>query len=305
MKAFADRLIEKCRSLEHCLCVGLDPHVDKIPPLFARGSMSLDDPETVGAVESFLLAVLELLHGKVPAVKPQSAFYEQLGVEGIGLLRKVNEAGRATGAEVILDAKRGDIGSTAAAYARAYLRNGAALEVDALTVNPYLGVGSLKPFVDMAAENQKGLFVLAKTSNPESAELQNQSIDGVPLYGVVADRLAADSEQLEGAETGWSGLGVVVGATTPEEALAVRGALGRGLFLVPGLGAQGGSAQAAVHGFSEGPAGLEGGVVSSSRGILFPESAQQATSVAEWESAMTANLDATIAELRSALKPAH
>jgi orotidine-5'-phosphate decarboxylase len=299
---FGDRLIERVRELGHPLCVGLDPHLAPIPPLFRRGSMSAGDAQTVEAVEAFLGAVLDRVEGRVAIVKPQIAFFEQLGWRGLRALEGLCERARRAGLLVLLDAKRGDIGSTAEGYAGAYLAKDAAMPVDAMTLNPYLGFDTLEPFTRAARVAGRGLFVLVKTSNPGSGDLQDREIDGEPLFGRVADGLAPTERELLGAETGWSSLGVVCGATWPDQARRVREALPRSLFLVPGYGAQGGNADAAVQGFVPGPKGLEGGVVNSSRGILFPTAASQASDARAWESAIDSALDQAIDELGEAVR---
>ena len=288
MRPFADRLIGRVRELGHPLCVGLDPHLAAIPPLFRQGSMAPGDPETAGAVEGFVSAVIDRLEGRVAIVKPQIAFFEQLGWRGIRALAHLCERARNAGPLVLLDAKRGDIGSTAEGYAKAYLAREAALPVDALTLNPYLGFDTLEPFTRVAREAGRGLFVLVKTSNSGSGDLQDREVEGEPLFGRVADGLVGIEAVLRAPETGWSSLGVVCGATWPDQARRVREALPHALFLVPGYGAQGGSAAAAVQGFVPGPKGLEGGIVNSSRAILFPEKAREATSAEVWEAAFDA-----------------
>ena len=297
---FADAVITRVRTLGHPLCVGLDPHLDHLPPLFCRGSMTPRDPQTANAVEEFLLAVLDRVAGKVAVVKPQSAFFEQLGWRGLQVLETVVVRARERGLFVVLDAKCGDIGSTAEGYARAYLNPDGGLPVDALTVNPYLGADTLDPFVRSAEQYGRGVFVLVKTSNPGSGDYQDRDTGGAPLYERVAGSLNGLAARLIGPETGWSSLGVVVGATYPEQAVRIRALLPRALFLVPGYGAQGGSTADAVRGFVRGPRGLEGGLVNSSRAILFPRGADTA-GVHTWEKAVDSALDAAIADLAAAV----
>ena len=297
---FADQLITRVRELGHPLCLGLDPHLGKIPELFRRGDMAATSPETPQAVEDFFLAILARAEGLVSVVKPQIAFFEQLGWRGLQVLTNVTERARSLGILVLLDAKRGDIGSTADAYARAYLEPGSPTEADALTINPYLGLDSLEPFAARAEANGRGLFVLVKTSNPGSGDLQDLDLGGRPVYETVADMLAPLALRLKGKQTDWSSLGVVVGATYPGEAQAVRARLPDAVFLVPGYGAQGATAGEAVAGFVPGPRGLEGGVVNSSRGILFPEGGNVADA-ASWERAIDAALDQAINELGEAV----
>ena len=298
---FADVLIERLRALGHPLCVGLDPHLDRLPPLFRRGTMNPADPETAKAVETFFSAILERLSDRVAIVKPQIAFFELLGWRGLQSLQRLVQQARRQGLLVLLDAKRGDIGSTAAGYAAAYLGPNAPLEADAMTLSPYLGRDSLTPFLQQARDQARGLFVLVKTSNPGSGDFQDRNLDdGSTLFETVAGSLADAASQLRGERTGWSSLGVVVGAPFPGQSERVRERLPHSLFLVPGYGAQGGSAAEALRGFVRGPAGcLEGGVVNSSRGILFPQDAHT-ESLARWESAVDEALDRSIAELSEA-----
>jgi orotidine-5'-phosphate decarboxylase len=298
---FADAIIERVRTFGHPLCVGLDPHLGQIPSLFRRGSMRPGDPETADAVAAFLDAVLDRVIGRAAIVKPQIAFFEQLGWRGIKALEARCVRARREGLPVLLDAKRGDIGSTAEGYAGAYLAPDAAMPVDALTVNPYLGFDTIEPFARAAEASGRGIFVLVKTSNPGSGDLQDREVEGEPLFGRVANGLAPIERAMIGPKTGWSSLGVVCGATWPDQARRVREALPNALFLVPGYGAQGGSAASAVQAFRAGPNGLEGGIVNSSRGVLFPEAAQKATDAAAWEAALDAALDRTIGDLTDAV----
>ncbi len=299
-------LIGRQRELENPLCVGLDPHLERIPPLFRQGSMDPADARTTGAVEAFLAAILERAAGRVAIVKPQIAFFEALGWRGLRVLARLVEEARRHRLLVLLDAKRGDIGSTAAGYAAAYLGPQAPVACDAMTLNPYLGLDSLAPFLDRARQGGRGLFVLVKTSNPGSGDFQDRLLDapeeGLPstLFETVAEALAGDAQALRGPQTGWSSLGVVVGATYPGESERVRRRLPHSLFLVPGYGAQGGDAKAALRGFVRGPNGrLEGGVVNSSRGILFPPDAESGDA-ARWERAVDEALDRSIGELSEA-----
>jgi orotidine-5'-phosphate decarboxylase len=297
---FGDALIQRVRALGHPLCVGLDPHLDRIPELFRRGSMAPGDPETAAAVEDFLLAVIDRLAERVAVVKPQIAFYEQLGWRGMEVLERVIARSHERDLLVLLDAKRGDIGSTAEAYARAYLEPTAGAPADAITLNPYLGLDSLEPFAERARSFGRGLFVLARTSNAGAGDLQDLAVEGAPLFRKVARSLGRLVEELRGPESGWSSLGVVVGATWPEQAEAVRAELANALFLVPGYGAQGASAEDAVRGFERGPVGLEGGVVNSSRGVLFPAAADS-DDRGVWEKAIDAAVERASAELANAV----
>jgi orotidine-5'-phosphate decarboxylase len=298
---FADRLIARARELGHPLCAGLDPDLALIPEPFRQGRMTPAAPATARAVGAFCAAFLERVEGRVAAVKPQSAFFEALGWRGVKVLAEVVADARARGLLVVLDAKRGDIGSSAAGYAAAYLAPSAPIRVDALTVNPWLGLDSLEPFLKACEAARSGLFVLTRTSNPGGRDFQELAPEaGEPVYHRVARALQPHAKRLAG-ETGWSGLGLVVGATTPDEARRVRDAAPTSLFLVPGYGAQGASAKEAVAGFVAGPGGRrEGGLVNTARGLNFPEAAQGANASA-WERAVDAALDRATSELAEAV----
>jgi orotidine-5'-phosphate decarboxylase len=243
------------------LCVGIDPH----PGLLAAWGL----PDDASGLREFTRTVLDAVGGHVAALKPQSALFERHGSVGIAVLEELIAAAKATATLVILDAKRGDIGSTMAAYADAYLRDGSPLAVDALTVSPYLGFGSLAPAVDAAAESGRGVFVLALTSNPEGAAVQHaRDADGV----AVAARIATHASELNARELAVSGaamgsVGMVVGATTGAAAQRLGIDLGavRGPLLAPGVGAQGAGPTElrAVFGGALGTV-----LASSSRGVL-------------------------------------
>jgi orotidine-5'-phosphate decarboxylase len=291
----------RLRALGHPLCVGLDPHLDLIPPIFRQGKMRPGDPATVEAVESLGMAFLDRVAGRAAVLKPQIAFFEQLGAAGVASLERIVAAARERELIVLLDAKRGDIGSTADGYARAYLEPDSACEVDAITLSPYLGRDSLEPFVSRARTFGRGLFVLAKTSNPGSGDLQDLELKDGLVHEAVTRRLAELGDRLVGPSTGWSALGLVVGATYPEQAEHLRDLAPRSLFLIPGYGRQGADASAAVRSFVRGPRGLEGGLVNSSRAISFPAAAQGATDAGTWERAVDAAVDQAISELGEAV----
>lgn len=241
------------------LCVGIDPH----PGLLATWGL----PDDAAGLRSFAFAVAEALAGRVAALKPQAAFFERHGAAGMAVLEDLVGGLRGGPTQVILDAKRGDIGSTMAAYADAYLRVGAPLGADALTVSPYLGFGSLAPALAAAEEAGRGLFVLALTSNPEGAALQHARTDSGTVAGdVVAAAAAANAAEL-GGRGGLGSVGLVVGATVGDavDRLGLDLAAVRGPLLAPGVGAQGGGAAElrAVFGAAR-PAVL----ASTSRGIL-------------------------------------
>jgi orotidine-5'-phosphate decarboxylase len=300
--AFADRFVRSARKLGHPLCVGIDPHLALIPAAFRSGAMQPGAPGTAASVERWCLALLDRVTERVALVKPQSACFEALGPAGAAVLARVLAEARARGLLVLLDAKRGDIGSTAEAYAAAYLRKGAPFACDALTVNAYLGLDTLEPFVEAAAESGGGVFVVLRSSNPGARDLQDLPTPTQPLYERLGEALGRKAALLRGPETEWSGLGVVVGATWPEQSRRVREILPRSLFLVPGYGAQGGGPRDAVAGFVPGPDGrLEGGLVASSRAIGFPDAGREADARG-WERAVDRALDTAIAELSAACR---
>jgi orotidine-5'-phosphate decarboxylase len=296
---FADRYLEAARRLKNPLCVGLDPHLERIPKEFGVQLDALASDASADAVQACFEIVIDECAGQVPVVKPQIAFFEQLGWRGLRALERLVARARAQGLLVILDAKRGDLASTAQAYAQSYAVPGGPCRADAITLSPYLGLDSLQPFVEAARAHGTGMFVLARTSNPGASDFQSQLIDGLPLYERVARALAPLAEKLCG-QSGWSSLGVVSGATYPAEALRLRAALPRSLFLVPGYGAQGAPVRDALAAFVPGPSGLEGGMVSSSRGILFGNG-PLAGSVREWRRGRAARRAAARQELTAAV----
>lgn len=284
---FADRLIAATDEFGP-LCVGLDPHAGRIPDLFGG-----DTPE---GVEAWGLAMVEAAKGRTGVIKPQSAFYERHGWQGMRALTHILEAARDAGLVVLMDAKRGDIGSTAEGYAAAFLAENAPFPSDALTVNPYMGVDTLEPHVNAAEANGKGVIVLARTSNPGSADFQSKSLEGAPLYERIVEALAPMIDRLKG-DSGWSGLMLVTGATGPQEARRLRELAPEALFLVPGYGAQGAGAADAMSGFVLRGNRLSGGVVSASRSVSFPPEAQSASTLDEWRTAIAGAINAAQADL--------
>ncbi len=298
---FGDAVIARSRALGHCFCLGLDPHLAMIPAAFRRGGMDARDPETVAAIEAFLVAVIDIAAPDVAAIKPQSAMYERFGSAGIAMLERIVAYAHDRGVIVILDAKRGDIGSTAEAYAEAYLAPDSPNPVECMTVNPYMGVDTLEPYLKFCRSDGRGILVLTKTSNPGSGDFQNLKIGNTTLYGSVALALAPIAETLIGPESGWSSLGVVVGATYPQEAMDIRTLLPNALFLIPGFGYQGGDLRQFAAALKPGPAGREGGLISSSRATLFPPEAADG-SFETWQTAFTETLHRHIATVADVLK---
>jgi orotidine-5'-phosphate decarboxylase len=289
---FADRLLTQTEKRGNPLCLGLDPHVSLLPQ-FVMGKTD-EKTNRVKSIEAFIISYIDLIADKVPAVKPQAAFFEQYGSAGMQMLFDVSSYAQEKGLLVILDAKRSDIGSTAKAYAEAYLSKQAPF--DAITLNPYLGMDSLVPFIDACQSNGKGVFVLAKTSNPGAKDYQDLVLqEGGHLYEAIAKSLQSHSKALVG-KSGWSSLGVVVGATYPEESVKIRQLLPKAVFLVPGFGAQGASAEQALTAFEKTETAYVGGVISSSRAIMFPTS-PECDCFAEWETGVKTALAAALQTL--------
>ena len=294
MPVFADRLIEMTRARGTPLCAGVDPHLDMIPSLFRRGEMAATAPATADAIRDFSHELLARFRGKIPVIKPQSAMFERLGPQGMMIMADLCREAIAENMLVIMDAKRGDIGSTARAYAAGWLGPDAAFASDALTINPYLGMDSLEPFFTQAAKTQSGLFVLVRTSNKGSADIQQQVLaleDGssMPVYAHLARHLAPYIDAATDPQTGLSDIGIVAGATGPAEALALREYLPSAPFLIPGYGAQGASAAEACAGLIRRQEGyLTGGLVNASRAITHNYRVQNAASIHAAEQAMRA-----------------
>ncbi|MEZ5937962.1 MAG: orotidine-5'-phosphate decarboxylase [Hyphomonadaceae bacterium] len=289
--AFADRLMARVRDMGP-LCVGVDPHPALLPPLFG--------PPGAEAAGRWGRALVERCAGRVAVVKPQAGLFERWGSAGMAALESVCAAARDAGLLVLLDAKRGDIGSTAEGYAEGYLGDGASCYADAITVNPYMGVDTIEPYVKIAERRGKGVVVLARTSNPGSADFQARLIDREPLYIHVARALGPMIARLKGPETGWSGLMLVAGATGPDEARALREAAPDALFLVPGYGAQGAGADEALAGFVRRNGRLEGGMVSASRSAASPAGSVEAATAQDWEARIDAAIAAASADLAQA-----
>ena len=273
MPSFSDRLHRAIIEKNTPALVGLDPRYELLPKpcIDAAGMRRAPDVHSLkaAAFEAFCFEIIEIVAPLVPAVKPQAAFFEEHGPAGTRVLQRVVRRARDKGLIVILDAKRGDIGSTAGAYARGYLAgedpDAAPWAADALTVNPYLGPDTLAPFVETAHERNAGLYILVRTSNPGAAEFQSEPSQGTPLYRTVGKTV----EQLSCRELdsfGYGAVGAVVGATCPEELKEMREQMPHVPLLVPGYGSQGGTSADAANAFDL--KGL-GAVVNSSRGINF------------------------------------
>jgi len=293
---YADRLEEAIAARGNPSLVGLDPHLELLPDEFAQAR----DPETprherAKAVETFLLGIVELAAGRVPAVKPQSAFFERLGADGALAWERVIAEARRAGLLVIGDVKRSDIASTARAYGQAFLEDAGESRCDAITVNPYLGADSIEPLLEVCERSDAGLYILVRTSNPGSGLFQEHG--DPPLAHVVAREVDSWGRALRGS-CDLSSIGAVVGATHPAELASLRELLPNTPFLIPGYGAQGAGAREIVSGFL---AGGRGALVNSSRGILYAWKKPEYAGM-HWKDASRAALDAMIAELQGALK---
>ena len=268
-----NKLISNIRKTNAPIVVGLDPMLNYIPEHIQKKAFAEFGETLEGAAEAiwqYNKGIVDATCDLIPAVKPQIAMYEQFGIPGLIAYKKTVEYCKAKDLVVIGDIKRGDIGSTSAAYAVGHLgqvqvssKKYAGFDEDFATVNPYLGSDGVKPFMDVCQEEKKGLFVLVKTSNPSSGEFQDRVIDGRPLYELVGEKVAQWGDELMG--DGYSYVGAVVGATYPEMGKVLRKIMPKTFILVPGYGAQGGKGADLVHFFNED--GL-GAIVNSSRGII-------------------------------------
>lgn len=268
-----DKLIEKIQKTGAPIVVGLDPMMKFVPEHIKKAAFEEKGETLEGAAEAIWLynrEIIDKTYDLIPAVKPQIAMYEQFGVPGIQAFHKTVAYCKEKGLVVIGDVKRGDIGSTSAAYATGHLgkvhvgsKSYYGFDEDFITVNPYLGSDGINPFLDVCNKENKGIFVLVKTSNPSSGEFQDKVFDGMPLYELVARKVA---EWGAGCMDGdYSNVGCVIGATYPEMGKTLRKILPHNYILVPGYGAQGGTAKDLKAYFNSD--GL-GAIVNSSRGII-------------------------------------
>jgi len=263
---FGDRLAAQVERTGSTICVGLDPRIELLPPALITG-LHAGPAGRARAYERFCIGVIDAVSEHVAAVKPQVAFFEALGGPGMTALERVCAHARAAELLVIADAKRGDIGSTAEAYAQAwvYRREGGPPIADAVTVSPYLGGDSLEPFL-AACHDGAGVYVLARTSNPGSTELQEAMLaDGRPVWERTAELIAGWGEPFVG-ESGLSAVGAVVGATWPEAVARARDLMPHQPLLLPGVGAQGGAAADLHAAFRDHPAG---GLVVAARSVIY------------------------------------
>lgn len=269
-----DKLIEKIKATNAPIVVGLDPTMKFVPEYIKQAAFQEKGETLEGAAEAvwqFNKGIVDAVYDLIPAVKPQVAMYEQFGIPGMIAFKKTVDYCKEKGLVVIGDVKRGDIGSTSEAYAVGHLgkvqvgsQSYSPFDEDFATVNPYLGSDGVKPFLKVCKEEKKGIFVLVKTSNPSSGELQDRLVDGKPVYELVGEQVAAWGEECMG-NNAYSYVGAVVGATYPEQGKILRKVMPKTFILVPGYGAQGGKGADLVHFFNED--GL-GAIINSSRGII-------------------------------------
>lgn len=304
-----NKLVENIKRTGAPIVVGLDPMLNYIPEQVQKKAFSEYGETLEGAAEAiwqFNKEIVDRTYDLIPAVKPQIAMYEQFGLPGLEAFKKTVDYCKEKGLVVIGDIKRGDIGSTSAAYAVGHLgkvqvgsKSYAPFDEDFVTVNPYLGSDGVNPFLDVCKEEKKGIFVLVKTSNPSSGEFQDQLIDGRPLYELVGEKVAAWGEQHMG--TDYSYVGAVVGATYPEMGKVLRKVMPKAYILVPGYGAQGGKGKDLVHFFNED--GL-GAIVNSSRGIIaaYKQEKYAAMGAENFGDASRAAVEDMIADIRGALE---
>ncbi len=268
-----NKLITKIQQTGAPIVVGLDPMMKFIPEQIQKAAYAQYGETLEGAAEAiwqYNKGIVDAIYDLIPAVKPQIAMYEQFGIPGVIAFKKTVDYCKEKGLVVIGDVKRGDIGSTSEAYAVGHLgkvqvgeKSYYGFDEDFVTVNPYLGSDGVKPFIKVCQEEKKGIFVLVKTSNPSSGELQDRLVDGKPIYELVGEQVAAWGEECMGES--YSYVGAVVGATYPEQGKILRKVMPKAFILVPGYGAQGGKGADLLHFFNED--GL-GAIVNSSRGII-------------------------------------
>ena len=301
-----NQLIAEIKKKNAPIVVGLDPMLAYVPEHIQKKAFEEYGETLEGAAEAiwqFNKGIVDAVSDLIPAVKPQIAMYEQFGVPGVAAYQKTVDYCKSKGLIVIGDVKRGDIGSTSAAYAVGHLghvqvgsRRLTAFGEDFATVNPYLGTDGIKPFLDVCKEEKKGIFILVKTSNPSSGEFQDQLINGKPLYELVGEKVAEWGEQVMGDE--YSYVGCVVGATYPKMGEMMRKVMPKSYILVPGYGAQGGTAASLRPYFNED--GL-GAIVNSSRGIIaaYKQEAYAKFGPEHYADASRAAVEAMIADISS------
>ena len=304
-----NQLVANIKKTGAPIVVGLDPMLNYIPEQVQQKAFAEYGETLEGAAEAiwqFNKEIVDKTYDLIPAVKPQIAMYEQFGLPGLAAFKKTVDYCKEKGLVVIGDIKRGDIGSTSAAYAVGHIgkvkvgsKTYAPFDEDFVTVNPYLGSDGVNPFLDVCKEEKKGIFVLVKTSNPSSGEFQDQKIDVHPLYELVGEKVAAWGSEVMGDE--YSYVGAVVGATYPEMGKVLRKVMPKAYILVPGYGAQGGKGKDLVHFFNED--GL-GAIVNSSRGIIAAYKQEQYAKFGaeNFGDASRAAVETMVADIKGALE---
>ena len=304
-----NQLVANIKKTGAPIVAGLDPMLNYIPEQVQQKAFAEYGETLEGAAEAiwqFNKEIVDKTYDLIPAVKPQIAMYEQFGLPGLAAFKKTVDYCKEKGLVVIGDIKRGDIGSTSAAYAVGHIgkvkvgsKTYAPFDEDFVTVNPYLGSDGVNPFLDVCKEEKKGIFVLVKTSNPSSGEFQDQKIDGRPLYELVGEKVAAWGSEVMGDE--YSYVGAVVGATYPEMGKVLRKVMPKAYILVPGYGAQGGKGKDLVHFFNED--GL-GAIVNSSRGIIAAYKQEQYAKFGaeNFGDASRAAVETMVADIKGALE---
>jgi orotidine-5'-phosphate decarboxylase len=302
VNSFSDRLAESIQKQGNPVLVGLDPRFDSLPEPLKKDIEPSNWTGVAKAYSLFCREVIDVVAPLVPAVKPQAAFFEQIGLAGMDALAEVIGYARQKGLLVIFDGKRNDIGSTATAYAQGILGSDSSEArkspwgADALTVSPYLGDDSLQPFIETAVERAAGVFVLVKTSNPGGGMFQDLIADGRPLYRHVAEYVERKAAENVG-NCGYGIVGAVVGATYPQQLSELREVMPHAWILVPGFGSQGGTAADVAGAFDEN--GL-GAIVNNSRGIIFAHASKaykEKFGEARWQEAIEAATREMIAQL--------
>ena len=303
-----NKLVANIKKTGAPIVVGLDPMLSYVPEQVVKKAFGEFGETLEGAAEAiwqFNKEIVDKTYDLIPAVKPQIAMYEQFGLPGLGAFQKTVDYCKRKGLVVIGDIKRGDIGSTSAAYAAGHLgrvqvgsRFYAPFDEDMITVNPYMGSDCINPFAEVCKREKKGLFILVKTSNPSSGEFQDRLIDGKPLYELVGGKVAEWGEDCMGEE--YSYIGAVVGATYPEQGKLLRKIMPKAYILVPGYGAQGGKGKDLAHFFNKD--GL-GAIVNSSRGIIaaYKQEAYAKYGAEHFGDASRAAVEAMIADIKGAL----
>ena len=300
MNSFIDRLADSVGRLKNPVLVGLDPRIESLPKGLMPTGTANNWAKQAEAYKQFCTGVIDVVAPLVPAVKPQAAFFEQLGPSGMEVLAEIIIYAREKGLLVILDGKRNDIGSTATAYAQGFLGTSGESPwgADAITVSPYLGEDSLQPFIDVARERSAGVFVLVKTSNPGGGMLQDLVADGWPIFAHVAKYVERMAQQTAG-QCGYGIVGAVAGATYPRQLMELRAIMPHTWFLVPGYGAQGGSAADVAGAFD---AQGKGAIVNNSRGIIFAHTIKpysERFGSARWQEAVESATCDMISQLRA------